>query len=97
MAVHFDKGDLVRLTATFENAAGTDIDPTAVLFSFINPAGTSTTYTYGTDVELVKSATGIYYVDINASSSGVYRWRWYSTGTGQTAAEGSFTVEQSWF
>jgi len=93
MAIHFDYGDKPRLTATFETASGTDTDPTAVLFKFVNPAGTATTYTYGADAELVKSATGVYYVDIDCSAAGVYRWRFYSTGTGQASEEGWFVVE----
>jgi len=93
----YDKGDLVRVTGTFTNAAGTAIDPTVVKFQFITPAGVTTAYTYGTDAEVVKSATGIYYVDIDASQTGIYYYRLYSTGTGQAAAEGNFSVDTSSF
>ena len=93
----YDKGDLVRVTGTFTNAAGTAIDPAVVKFQFITPAGVTTTYTYGTDAEVVRSATGVYYVDINASQTGTYRYRFYSTGMGQAAAEGNFRVDTSSF
>jgi hypothetical protein len=97
MAIHFDYGDKPRLTGTFEQADGTDIDPTKVFFKFTDPSGTTDTYEYGTDAELVKSATGIYYVDVDCDEVGVFRWRFYSTGTGQAAEEGWFVVEPSWF
>ena len=97
MAIHFDKGDLARLTATFEDADGTDTDPTAVFFTFTDPSANTTLYQYSVDVELVKSAVGIYYVDVDCDEVGVFRWRWYSTGTGQAADEGWFVVEPSQF
>jgi len=97
MANTYDYGDLVRVTGTFTNAAGTATDPTAVLCKYRNPSGTITTLTYGTDAALVKSATGIYYTDINANESGVWRYRIYSTGTGQGAAETFFEVSRTVF
>lgn len=90
-------GDKVRCTGTFETAAGTDTDPSAVLFKVETPSGTQTTYTYGTDAELVKSATGIYYVDVNCTEAGTWHYRFYSTGTGQAASEESFKVKDSFF
>jgi len=36
-------------------------------------------------------------VDINASQTGTYRYRFYSTGMGQAAAEGNFRVDTSSF
>jgi uncharacterized protein YfaS (alpha-2-macroglobulin family) len=90
----YDTGDLVRCTGTFATD-GTNVDPTAVLFKVKSPTGTVTTYTYGTDVQLVKSATGIYYVNVSATENGMYRYRFYSTGTGQAASEGQFRVRDS--
>jgi hypothetical protein len=93
----YDKGDLVRITGTFTTAAGVATDPTAVLFSIKNPAGTTTTYTYGTDAQLVKSTTGIYYVDVNVNAVGTWYYKFYSTGTGQSASEGLFFVPPTQF
>jgi hypothetical protein len=98
MAINaYDKGDVVRCSGAFTNSAGTAIDPTAVLFTFIDPAGTSTTYTYGVDAALAKDSTGNYHVDVNADAEGIYHWRMYSTGTGKAAAEGEFVVTSSVF
>jgi len=97
MTTYYDKGDLVRVTGTFTDSDGTAQDPTAVLCQYKNPSGTTTSLTYGTDAELVKSATGVYYVDINANAVGEWWYRFYSTGTGQAADEGSFYVSLTEF
>lgn len=92
MANEYDKGDKVRVTGTFTDSAGTAVDPDVVRFVVRNPRGVETTYLYGTDAALVKSATGIYYVDVSADVEGKWYYRYYSTGSGQAAGEGSFTV-----
>lgn len=98
MAINrYDKGDLVRVSALFENSAGTDLDPTTVTFKYKNPAGTTTTLVYGTDAALVKDSTGNYHVDVNANASGLWLYRWESSTTGQAAQEGQFLVEPSNF
>lgn len=93
----YDKGDLIKCTGTFTNSSGTAIDPAVVKFSVRVPAGTVTTYTYGTDVQLVKSSTGIYYVNVDAATEGTYTYRFFSTGTGQASSETQFHVKLSEF
>ena len=83
MAKTYHVGDKPRVTGTLEDADGVDTDPSALTFSYRDPSGNLTTYTYGVDGELVKSAVGIYYADVDIDEHG--RW-WYqsaSTGTGQ--------------
>lgn len=87
----YDQGDLIRVTGTFKNDAGANADPTTVAFKVKNPAGTVTTYAYPVDGSLIKSATGIYYVDVDTSSAdGQWMYRWEATGSGQAATEGWF-------
>lgn len=93
----YDLGDLVRVTAAFTNTAGTAIDPAAVFFQAKDPNGTLTEYTYGTDVELVRDSLGNYHADVAAAAAGTWHYRFYSTGSGQAAETGSFTVERSEF
>lgn len=88
----YDYGDLVHCRGVFTTSAGVATDPTAVLFDYKTPAGVKTTLTYGVDASLVKSATGDYYVDVNANAAGTWYYRFYSTGTGQSASEDSFCV-----
>ncbi len=99
MPNQYHVGDLVRITGTFENAAGTDTDPAGtIIFKYKNPAGTITTYTYPTDAELVKDATGVYYVDISVDADGTWQYRAESgTGQGQSADEKAFFVIDSEF
>ena len=92
-----DKGDLVRSTATFTNTAGTATDPTTVVCKVRTPAGVVTTYTYGTDAALVKSATGVYYVDVSLTAVGQWWVRWEGTGTVQQAEEDTFLADESRF
>lgn len=76
-------GQLLVVTATFENAAGTKVDPSTIKADVTEPDGTATTYTYGSSPELVKSTTGIYVLTISLDAAGPWYGRVYSTGTGQ--------------
>lgn len=97
MANTYDLGDLVRCSGTFTDATSILVDPTVVKASIQNPAGTDTTYTYGTDAALVRDSAGAYHVDVSATSAGRWYYRLYSTGTGQASGEGYFDVAPSQF
>ena len=70
-----DLGDLVRCTGTFTTDGTTVHDPTVVKFSFQKPGGATVTYTYLTDVELVRDSEGVYHVDLNADTAGQWYYR----------------------
>jgi hypothetical protein len=91
------RGSRVRFTGTFTNLAGTASDPTTVLFKYELPSGTQTTLTYGTDAALVKSATGVYYVELTLATVGTYSFRWEGSGTLTAVDEGSVVVARSRF
>lgn len=93
----YDVGDLVRVSVTFTDAAGTALDPTTVSLSYRKLGGTVTTLVYGTDVAVVKVSTGVYRCDISAASSGRWFYRWHSTGAGQGSEEVEFYVRPSQF
>jgi uncharacterized protein YfaS (alpha-2-macroglobulin family) len=97
MANVYDKGDLVQCACVFTDGNGAALDPGTVTFKVTNPAGTTTTYVYGTDAQLVKSGTGNYYVNVSAAGGGEWLYRFESTGTGQAAVEGRFRVQGSAF
>ena len=92
----FHKGSLPRLSAAFKDAAGTLGDPSTVTVKYQKPDGTEVTKVYVTDVEVVKDSVGNYHIDVSASASGVWVYRWQSTGP-VTAAEAIFTVKESEF
>ena len=93
----YDVGDLVRVTGTLTDSASDEVDPTAITITVKEPDGTETDYVYGVDVEVVKSATGIYYMDVSATDAGYWWYRVQSTGTGQASGENSFHVKTSRF
>jgi hypothetical protein len=93
----YDKGDQVRVSATFKNIAGTATDPTTVVAKIKDPSGNVSTYTYGTDAELIKDATGMYHIDVDIDERGLWYYRWEATGAVKTAEESTFTVRQSQF
>ncbi len=88
----------VRIAANFQDENRTDIDPDTVTVKIYSPQGTITTYVYGTDAEVVKASTGDYYIDYTPNESGVWHYRWETTGTDETLAiEGYFRVQYSPF
>ena len=93
----YDLGDSVTCAAVFKTPAGVLQDPANVSFSYKTPLGVETTYVYGTDSELVKDSTGNYHANVNANAVGQWYYRFFSTGTGQAAAEGGFAVKRSQF
>lgn len=93
----FDVGDSIRCQGLFRNLSGDLVDPTGVVFKLRTPAGTTTTYTYGTDVQLVKSTTGTYYADVTITESGPHWYRFAGTGAATAAEEARFDVDLSRF
>lgn len=87
-------GELIRVSASFVNAAGAAADPSVVGLKYKNSEGTQVNLVYGTDVALVKDSVGHYHADLDANQAGTWKWYFYSTGTGQAADKGSFTVEE---
>lgn len=89
----------IRLSITFEEDDGDDIDPTgSVILKTRSPSGTETTYTYGTDDEIQRVATGQYTGDFTPDESGRWFFRWETTGVATTfATEGDVLVQASAF
>jgi hypothetical protein len=93
------EGQLVRLSASFVDAAGNPSDPTSVTFKHRAssiPGAEILTYTYPSDsTSIVRDEAGNYHVDISMSDPGTHQWRWESTGDAQAAAQGYFIVDES--
>jgi len=88
-------GDVRRMTVSYQENDLTYHDPTTITLHIVAPSGTSTTYVYGTDSELVQDATGQYYADYLIDESGIWRYQWVSTGTLPSMEEGSWPVVTS--
>lgn len=90
-------GDLITLRAAFQDHHGTPADPSRVSVQIKYPDKTIKSFAYGTDDELKKESTGIYYIDIIPNRAGVWRYRWAVAGTVTKVAEAYFLVEKSAF
>jgi len=88
----YDRGDLVRITATF-TVGGVATDPAAVYLYLRAPDGTLTTLQYGVDGSVVKTSTGVYRYDYSATTRGDVYYRWSGTGAAQAAEQGTFFVQ----
>lgn len=93
MEREYDEGNVLRVTGTF-TLNGSVTDPTDVFLEFKKPGAVAVEYEYGVDVELVKSSTGVYYVDLDLDTPGRWLYRFFSTGTGQAARPRSFYVKK---
>lgn len=99
MANTYDVGDLVRVTGTFTDIDSVATDPDVVRCKYQDPSGNDTTDVYGVG-STVKSATGVYYLDIDIDEAGTWFYRFEgetSGGEGQGAAESNFYVTPSEF
>jgi len=93
----YDKGDEVRFSCTFKDLNGNAVDPTTVVFKIKDPSSNVTTYTYGTDSEVVKDSTGNYHVDYVVDESGTWSVRWEGSGNISAAGEQKIYVRISSF
>lgn len=90
----YDIGDTVRVSCTFE-VDGVATNPTTVTVKIKAPLGAVTTKVYGTDAEVQRPSTGRFYIDVDATETGTYRYRWVGTGTAKGAEAGAFYVRKN--
>ena len=83
----YDKGDQVKCSVTFADAAGAVEDPTAIVFRWKNPPGVIKSFVYNTDLALVKDEKGIYHVNLAPTVHGIWYYRFEGTGAVVAAAE----------
>ena len=93
IALEILQGTRARLTATF-TALGSAVpgDPASVVFKIRTPAGVVTTLTYGVDAAVVKSATGVYYVDRTLDAKGIWWLQYKGSGASGIQATGEVAV-----
>lgn len=89
----YTDGELVKCTGTFKDENDVVADPSTVTFVYETPAGAVTELVYGTDAEVVKDSTGVYYVNLDTTGvPGTWKYRFFSSGNGQAAAQSKFKV-----
>ena len=97
MAVNrYTQGALVRVRGTFTDSTGALVDPAVIKLNYDANGGTETALTYPADAAVVRDSTGAYHCDIDTTAAGgIYKYRWWSTGSGQASGRGQFIVEPS--
>ena len=87
----------VQLNGTFTEADGvTLVDPTTVTIAVQDPTGVITEYTVVTTPAVVRVSTGIYYLQIEPTISGVWIYKWQGAGVlNVTSPDTYFTVQPS--
>lgn len=99
----YDYIDRIRLFVTFVDLDGAAIDPAAVRVMWRNTiTNTTNIRVFGVDVEVVKTAVGAYYTDIDIDEENdnemTWYYRWEGTGAGaQGAAERQFKIRETQF
>lgn len=87
----------IRIRAKIRDFDGELSNPTTLECTICEPDDVETTYVWGTDSELVPEDTGEFYVDWDASQSGVHKYRWQSGGVIVVSFGGSFNIRQARF
>lgn len=85
----FDVGDVAVITITTTNSAGNAADPSTLVVKVKAPNAAAVSYTYGTDAELTKTATGLYSLAYPITVGGWHNVRAITTGSA-AAEPGSF-------
>lgn len=87
-------GQPVELSGAFTDpATGVLTNPTGVFVRVKGPDQTVTVYEFGVDSEITRPSTGNYKFSGANATEGRWHGKMYSTGTGQTAAQGYWDVE----
>lgn len=89
----YDKGDAVRLNASF-TIGGVATNPTNILLRIKDQSGNETIVTTGTISEL---STGNWFYDVQVTGSGQWWYRWEGSGNLTAVDENSLLVDPSEF
>jgi hypothetical protein len=89
----YDVGDLVRFSATCQASGGAFADASSIYFLYTRTLGPAT-HLYGlSPSQIVRQATGCYYIDVTIDAVGGWAVRWQATGGPfQSAQEYTFQV-----
>lgn len=90
MANTYKLGQLIRINATVATTSGAPIDPALLRILVESPAGIVTIYT--TTGTVTNPSTGLFVLDVVASSTGVWEYRVSSTGVVRVAGEDYWRV-----
>jgi len=90
MADEIFYGGTRRVSINFA-VGGVATDPTTVTLVMTTPSGGASTYIYSLG-QVTKSATGVYYKDVDNSERGWWQWHWEGSGACDQVDEGHYYV-----
>ena len=90
-------GQAPKFSAKFYNELGALADPTTITFRIGRYEGTTTSYVYGVDLELIKDAVGEYHIVVEILQAFVPSAvaRWEAAGAIIDAYEDRMSIEAS--
>jgi hypothetical protein len=90
-------GNRRRLECTFTDMRKVPTDPAVVVCQYQDPSGLEVTRTYGTDPEVIKESTGVYYLDLDIDTAGTWYYRFKGTGPVKAADERTIIARETVF
>lgn len=85
-------GQVVTVTGTFRDSAGTAADPTTITLTVTAPDGTDDTYTYAAG-QVTKASTGVYVRAIVLDLAGTWTYRWAGEGAVEQVFDGFLVAD----
>jgi hypothetical protein len=95
MTLSYNIGDAPRLAVAFTNYADVAADPTAIVFTCLEPDGVEVVFTHGTDAELVKDSVGNYHVDYTITKQGRHNFKFVGTGAVVSTQQSDFYARRT--
>lgn len=82
----YKQGNVATVRSAFTDGdTGNPVTPGAVHLTVLRPDGSVLHYENGVDPEINDEGLGVYTCDVDLDMAGLYKYRWWSTGTGQAA------------
>lgn len=91
MPNEYQIGDLVRLSANFENTSNSPSDPSSIFLRIV-VGSADDQFTYPTTTAIVKDGVGSYHYDLAVNSPGHHYYFWRGFGDVQAAEFGDLLV-----
>jgi len=86
------RGNTLVTDITVRDDAGALVDPTALTLSVRTPSGTSTTFTYPSDAEVIRDSVGVFHAEVVLSEIGVWEYEWSTTSPSRVSGDQVYVV-----
>lgn len=83
----YQRGQTVKLSVAFTDAAGAPANPTTVTCKVEEPDGTETIYTAASSPAIANPTTGTFTLTLTPDQSGMHTYRWTGTTVSAVAVD----------